>query len=320
MKMQRNKVLVTGCLGFIGMHLCKKLIDFKIKVLGVDAIKDYYDVNLKMARLGVIRDNMNFQFLKLDLCDFESLDKSIKDFSPDVVVNLAAQAGVRYSLVNPNAYVQSNITGFLNVLQSCINNKIENLVYASSSSVYGLNNKIPFNTNDNVDKPISFYAVSKKSNELMAHTYSYLYGLKTIGLRFFTVYGPWGRPDMAYYIFCDKIAKGEEISVFNNGNMQRDFTYIDDVVDGIVSAIGKNYKYKIFNLGNNSSIDIMKMINLLESALGKKAIINFEPIQPGDVKKTYADIADSKKLLDYNPKITISEGISKFVDWYLSYN
>jgi UDP-glucuronate 4-epimerase len=286
----------------------------------VDNINSYYDPALKQARLDQLQSDPNFSFNKLDISNSDDLNKAFENFKPQKVVNLAAQAGVRYSLENPQAYIESNVVGFMNILECCRHHDVEGLIYASSSSVYGGNEKIPFSVDDRVDRPISIYAATKKSNELMAHTYSHLFGLNTTGLRFFTVYGPWGRPDMAMYIFADKISKGEPIRVFNHGKMERDFTYIDDIISGTRSAIDKNYPYEVFNLGNNNSEDLMDMVGLIESEIGKKAEIQFEGMQPGDVKKTFADIKHSQEKLNYTPTTKIVEGIPKFIDWFKKYN
>ena len=314
-----EKILVTGCAGFIGMHLCKTLLDEGYQITGIDNINNYYDQNLKKDRLKVLKKYKNFFFEKLDIVDYKSLDALFKNFCPDKVVNLAAQAGVRYSLENPFAYIESNIVGFLNVLECCRHNNVKGLIYASSSSVYGGNKKIPFSEFDSVDSPISIYASSKKSNELMAYTYNHLFDLNVTGLRFFTVYGPWGRPDMALYIFTKKIMNGEPIHVFNNGNMQRDFTYIDDIIEGIKYSIEKNYNCEVFNLGNNKVEDLMGMISLIETSLNRKAKIIYKEIQPGDVPKTFANIDNARKLLNYDPKVSIASGIPKFINWYKSY-
>jgi UDP-glucuronate 4-epimerase len=282
-------------------------LDDGYTVHGVDNINSYYDPTLKQARLRQLQSHTNFSFNKLDISISAELNKVFEDFKPQKVVNLAAQAGVRYSLENPQAYIESNVVGFMNILECCRHHNVEGLIYASSSSVYGGNEKIPFSVDDRVDHPISIYAATKISNELMAHTYSHLFGLNTTGLRFFTVYGPWGRPDMAYYIFADKISKGEPISVFNDGEMERDFTYIDDIISGTRSAIDKNYPCEIFNLGNNNSEDLMEMVGLIESEIGKKAEIQFEGMQPGDVKRTFADIEHSKQKLNYIPTTKIAE-------------
>jgi UDP-glucuronate 4-epimerase len=313
------KILVTGCAGFIGFHLCKSLLDDNYKVLGIDNINDYYDPNLKLARLEQLKPYENFTFEKVDIADRESLTKAFIDFKPNKVVNLAAQAGVRYSIENPYAYMEANLVGFLNIIELCRHNNVEGLIYASSSSVYGGNTKIPFSVEDRVDNPISLYAASKKSNELIANSYSHLYGLHTTGLRYFTVYGPWGRPDMAMFIFTKKILAGEPIPVFNNGNMKRDFTYIDDIITGIRSAIHKNYKCEVFNLGNNKSELLMDMIDLIKKELGKKAEINFLPMQPGDVKESFAEIKQSEEKLGFKPTTSIEEGIPKFIKWYKKY-
>ena len=289
-------------------------------VHGIDNLNSYYDPALKQARLDQLQSHPNFSFNKLDISNSDDLNKAFENFKPQKVVNLAAQAGVRYSLENPQAYIESNVVGFMNILECCRHHDVEGLIYASSSSVYGGNEKIPFSIDDRVDRPISIYAATKKSNELMAHSYSHLFGLNTTGLRFFTVYGPWGRPDMAMYIFADKISKGEPIQVFNHGKMERDFTYIDDIINGTRAAIDKNYPYEVFNLGNNNSEDLMEMVRLIESQIGKKADIKFEGMQPGDVKKTFADIKHSQEKLNYTPTTKIVEGIPKFIDWYLAYS
>ena len=315
-----SRILVTGSAGFIGYHLCQSLLDDGFIVHGVDNLNSYYDPALKQARLEQLQSHPNFSFNKLDISNSDDLNKAFENFKPQKVVNLAAQAGVRYSLENPQAYIESNVVGFMNILECCRHHDVEGLIYASSSSVYGGNEKIPFSVNDRVDRPISIYAATKKSNELMAHSYSHLFGLHTTGLRYFTVYGPWGRPDMAYYIFADKISKGEPISVFNHGKMERDFTYINDIISGTRSAIDKNYPCEVFNLGNNNSEDLMEMVGLIESEIGKKAEIQFEGMQPGDVKRTFADIEHSKQKLNYMPTTKIVEGIPKFIEWYLTYN
>jgi len=313
------KILVTGAAGFIGFHLSKSLLIDGMEVLGIDNINDYYDPSLKQARLEELNSFKNFKYEKIDIANKESLAKSFQSFTPNKVVNLAAQAGVRYSIENPYTYMETNLVGFLNVIELCRHNDIEGLVYASSSSVYGSNTKIPFSVSDRVDSPISLYAASKKSNELIAHAYSHLYGLRTTGLRFFTVYGPWGRPDMAMYIFTQKILNGEPIPVFNGGDMKRDFTYIDDIVSGTRAAIDKNYKCEIFNLGNHISENLMDMIGLIEKELGKQAIIDFQPMQPGDVKESFAEIKKSKEKLGFIPKTSIKNGIPKFIKWYKEY-
>ena len=312
-------ILITGAAGFIGYHLCKELLDEDNNILGVDNLNNYYDSSLKLKRLNQLKSYKNFKFKKIDISNRELISPIFNKFKPKKVINLAAQAGVRYSLQNPYAYIDSNLVGFLNILELCRQNKTEGFIYASSSSVYGDNKKIPFSIQDRVDRPISLYAASKKTNELMAHSYSHLYGLHTTGLRFFTVYGPWGRPDMAYYIFTKKILNGEPISVFNNGNMKRDFTFIDDIILGTSAAIEKNYRFEIFNLGNNNSVNLLDFIKTIENELNKKAIINFQPMQSGDVKETCADISESEEKLGFKPKILIDEGIQKFIKWYKSY-
>jgi len=313
------KILVTGSAGFIGYHLCKSLLDLNHEVLGIDNINDYYDPVLKNSRLKKLKSYDNFIFKKINIVDKESLQKAFKLFKPEKVVNLAAQAGVRYSIENPYAYMDSNLIGFLNIIELCRHNEVSGFIYASSSSVYGGNKKIPFNVTDRVDKPLAFYGATKRSNELIAHSYSNLYDLNTTGLRFFTVYGPWGRPDMAMFIFTNKILMGEPIPVFNNGNMKRDFTYISDIVSGTISAIDKNYKCELFNLGNNKSEELMYMIKLIEKYLGRKAIIDYKPMQPGDVPNSFADIDKSIKKLNFKPKINIDIGIKKFISWYKMY-
>ena len=302
------------------MHLCKSLLDDGLPVFGIDNLNDYYDPNLKQARLNQLTAHENFTFSKSDIADMDALDNAFQSFKPEKVVNLAAQAGVRYSLENPHAYVQANVVGFMNILECCRYHEVQGLIYASSSSVYGENKKYPFSVDDRVDQPISIYAATKKTNELMAHTYSHLYGLNTTGLRFFTVYGPWGRPDMAMYIFAKKISAGEPIPVFNHGRMQRDFTYIDDIIQGVRSAIGKNCSCQVFNLGNNCSENLLDMIRIIEENIGKKADMDFQGMQPGDVEKTFADIDYSWKMLGYQPTTSISAGIPKFIDWFREYN
>ena len=315
----KEKILVTGCAGFIGMHLCEKLVNDKFLILGIDNLNEYYDVKLKKARLSNLNKYTDFSFLNFNISNFEKLNSAFNDFKPDKVVNLAAQAGVRYSLENPHIYIETNIVGFMNILECCKIYNVSGLIYASSSSVYGANKEIPFSINNRTDKPISIYAVTKKSNELMAYAYSKLYGLNTTGLRFFTVYGPWGRPDMAIYIFTEKILEGRKLPIFNNGNMQRDFTYIDDIISGIKSSIKKNYRCEVFNLGNNTSENLMDLVSIIEKNLGKKAKFNFLNMQRGDVKKTYADIKYSQKMLGYDPITSIENGIPKFIEWYKSY-
>lgn len=330
------KILVTGAAGFIGYHTSKKLLENGHEVVGIDNINDYYDINLKYARLNELGISKNkaelfndlvlsanhgksFKFMRINLEDRAELPKLFKQEGFDYVCNLAAQAGVRYSLENPMSYVDSNLVGFVNLLECCRNYKIKHLVYASSSSVYGLNEKIPFSTEDNVDHPISLYAASKKSNELMAHTYSHLFKIPTTGLRFFTVYGPWGRPDMALFLFTKAITENKSIKVFNYGKMERDFTYIDDIVEGVVRIIEKPVKdrlYKVYNIGNNNSVKLMDFIKEIEINLGKEAIKDMLPIQPGDVERTWANVDDLIKDYDYKPNTSVKDGIKSFVDWY----
>ena len=329
-----SKVLVTGAAGFIGHHLSLRLMEGGYYVIGLDNLNDYYDVRLKEARLAHLMKNNSFEFHKLDLSDSDAIQGLFQRTKPEVVVNLAAQAGVRYSLENPRVYVDSNIVGFLNVLEGCRYNQVKHLIYASSSSVYGANTKMPFSVHHNVDHPISLYAATKKANELMAHTYSHLYGLPTTGLRFFTVYGPWGRPDMALFLFTKAILEGKPIKVFNHGKMQRDFTYIDDIVESLVRLVPRIPKgnskwsgdapdpatsfapYRLYNIGNSKPVDLMHMITILEECLGKKAIKEFFPMQPGDVPKTYADIDDLVAEVDFRPNTPIEVGVREFVDWY----
>ena len=315
-----EKILVTGCSGFIGMHLCRRLLDDGYHVYGIDNMNDYYDLCLKQSRLDLLSSYINFSFQKFDIANLRDVNEAFEKIKPNKVVNLAAQAGVRYSLVNPHVYIESNIVGFTNIIEACKNYQVDGLIYASSSSVYGGNKKTPFSVNDRVDSPISVYAATKKSNELIAHAYSHLFGLNTTGLRFFTVYGPWGRPDMAMYIFADKIIKGKKIPVFNHGKMRRDFTYVDDIINGVVSSIKNNYECEVFNLGNSRSEDLMDMIGYIEKELGQKAEVDFLGIQPGDVEKTAANIDRAKTKLDYFPKTSIKEGVPKFISWYKSYH
>ena len=302
------------------MHLCKSLLEDGFHVFGIDNFNDYYDPDLKQARLDQLSIYDNFTFSKSDISDMDVLDNVFKSFKPNKVVNLAAQAGVRYSLENPHAYVQANVVGFMNILECCRHRDISGLIYASSSSVYGGNTKYPFSVDDRVDQPISIYAATKKSNELMAFAYSHLYGLNTTGLRFFTVYGPWGRPDMAMYIFARKISAGKPMPVFNHGRMQRDFTYIDDIIQGVRAALENNYSCEVFNLGNNRSEDLLEMIGIIEKNIGKKADMDLQGMQPGDVEKTFADIDHSRDMLGYQPTTSISAGIPRFIAWFREYN
>jgi UDP-glucuronate 4-epimerase len=315
------KILVTGAAGFIGAHVSRALLDLGHEVVGLDNLNDYYDVRLKHDRLKWFDDAPSFTFIKLDLADREGMETLFDQHSFDVVINLAAQAGVRYSIDHPHAYADSNLTGFLHVLEGCRQGKVKHLVFASSSSVYGENKKVPFAVEDRVDNPISLYAATKKSNELMAHAYAHLYGFKVTGLRFFTVYGPWGRPDMAYFKFTKAICEGKTIDVYNHGKMQRDFTYIDDVVEGVVRLTEKTPKhdYKIYNIGNHSPETLENFIAAIEDAMGKKAEKNYLPMQAGDVPATYADVQDLMQDVGFKPNTPLQEGIGKFVSWYKDY-
>ncbi|CUU81698.1 WbnF [Campylobacter hyointestinalis] len=346
------KILVTGTAGFIGFHLSRELVLRGDTVVGFDCINDYYDINLKYARLnelGIKRENIeenivvsssiypNLSFIKADLSDLKTMKKLFEESSFDCVINLAAQAGVRYSLINPHAYINSNILGFTNILECCRNYGVKNLVYASSSSVYGLNEKMPFSTHDSVNHPISLYAASKKSNELMAHTYSHLFGLSTTGLRFFTVYGEWGRPDMALFLFTKAALEGKTIDVYNYGKMKRDFTYVADIIKGIMKCVdnralpnlawdAKNpdpatssAPYKIYNIGNNSPTSLMDYIKAIETELGREIKKNFMPLQAGDVPSTYADVSDLINDFDYKPNTSVNDGVARFVKWYVDY-
>ncbi|MBD1399055.1 NAD-dependent epimerase [Pelovirga terrestris] len=328
------KVLVTGAAGFIGFHLCQRLLKRGDEVVGLDNLNDYYDVNLKYARLAQIESQSNFRLVKMDLADREGIADLFRAESFDRVVNLAAQAGVRYSLINPHAYIDSNLQGFINILEGCRHANVEHLVYASSSSVYGANTSMPFSVHDNVDHPLSLYAASKKANELMAHTYSHLYGLPTTGLRFFTVYGPWGRPDMALFLFARAILAGEPIDVFNYGKMRRDFTYIDDIVEGVVRTLDhpatpnpqwdgatpdpgtSAAPYRLYNIGNNNPVELMYLIEVLEKQLGVTAQKNMLPLQPGDVPATYADVDALTTDVGFKPATPIEVGVERFVAWY----
>lgn len=325
-----SKILVTGAAGFVGFYLSQQLLANGETVIGIDNLNDYYDVSLKQARLEQLFNRKNFQFFQIDLANRSKLDELFTNCKPDVVVHLAAQAGVRYSITHPHAYVDSNLVGFTNILEGCRHAEVQHLVYASSSSVYGANSKIPFAVGDRVDHPVSLYAATKKANELMAYTYSHLYQIPTTGLRFFTVYGPWGRPDMAYFSFTKSILSGKPIKVFNYGKMRRDFTYIDDIIEGIVrvtnkipqsnlTAEKKSAPYKIYNIGNNQPVNLIDFIETLEKHLGVEAEKEFLPMQPGDVPETYADIEDLMKDTGFKPKTSLDVGLKHFVDWYRSY-
>ena len=331
------KVLITGAAGFIGFHLSKKLLVEGYQVIGIDNLNDYYDPGLKKARLEVLGGYNNFSFHKVDLKDKSEVDSIFETYKPTYVINLAAQAGVRYSIENPYAYVDSNLIGFMNILEACRNYPVKHLIYASSSSVYGGNRVVPFSTSHNVDHPVSLYAATKKSNELMAHTYSHLYGIPTTGLRFFTVYGPWGRPDMAYFSFTRDIIAGKPIKVFNHGKMERDFTYIDDIIEGIlrlidkIPAANKDWDetkddistsfapYKIYNIGNNEPVSLLRFIEILEVKIGKKAEKIYMDMQPGDVLRTYADVSDLERDIGFRPSTSLEQGLDEFVKWYKDY-
>jgi len=318
-RIEYQTVLVTGSAGFIGFHVASRLLDMGKRVVGVDNLNPYYDVKLKEARTDLLRKRSEFYFYRLDLEDFEGMERVFKKHGPEVICHLAAQAGVRYSITDPFAYQRSNLEGFLNILELSRRFPIKNLVYASSSSVYGNNKKIPFSVEDRVDNPISLYAATKKANELMAHAYSHLYKIPSTGLRYFTVYGPWGRPDMALFIFTDAIVKGRPIDVYNYGKMKRDFTYIDDIVDGTLASLERPFHHEVFNLGNSRPVDLMDFIETLEEELGIEAEKNLLPLQPGDVPETSADIGKTKAMLGYDPKVTVKEGIRNFVAWYRDY-
>jgi UDP-glucuronate 4-epimerase len=331
------KILVTGAAGFIGAALSRRLLERGDEVIGVDSLNDYYDVALKQARLAGLARLPGFTDVRLDIADGEGLRAVFDRQRPQRVVNLAAQAGVRYSLINPRAYVDTNLVGFLNILEGCRHHEVDHLVYASSSSVYGANTNLPFSVHDNVDHPVSLYAATKKANELMAHTYSHLYGLPTTGLRFFTVYGPWGRPDMALFLFTRNILAGRPIDVFNYGNHRRDFTYIDDIVEGVIRVLDRPAEanpdwsgdrpdsatsyapYRLYNIGNNNAVALARYIEVLESCLGRKAERNLLPLQPGDVPDTFANVDDLVRDFDYRPATPIEVGVQRFVDWYLDY-
>lgn len=331
------KILVTGAAGFIGMHASLRLLARGDEVVGVDNLNDYYDVRLKEARLARLQEHQGFRFHKLSVEDREGMAALFRDEKPQRVIHLAAQAGVRYSLTNPHAYIDANLQGFINILEGCRHNGVEHLAYASSSSVYGGNTKMPFSEHDNIDHPVSLYAATKKANELMAHTYSHLFRLPTTGLRFFTVYGPWGRPDMALFLFTKAILEGRPIDVFNNGQMVRDFTYIDDIVEGVIRVCDKpatasaefdpanpdpatsNAPYRVFNIGNSRPTPLMDYVNALEAALGMEARKNFLPMQPGDVPATSADTTELERWVGFRPSTTVSTGVKRFVDWYRSH-
>ena len=332
------KILVTGAAGFIGSFLAKRLLQRGDEVVGLDNLNDYYDVNLKLGRLKQMSMDRNFTPVRLDLHDRDGVARLFSENRFDAVVNLAAQAGVRYSLVNPYAYIDSNVSGFLNLLEGCRHTGVKHLVFASSSSVYGANTKMPYSVHDNVDHPVSLYAATKKANELIAHAYSSLYRLPCTGLRFFTVYGPWGRPDMAYFLFTKAIIEGRPIDVFNNGRMKRDFTYIDDIIEAVVRVIDRipepdpswsgdapdsatSYApYRLYNIGNNQPVELLKFIGVLEEVLGKKAVKNMLPMQAGDVPATYADIGDLMRDVGFKPSTPIEEGLKRFVEWYKQYH
>lgn len=332
-----QRVLVTGAAGFIGFHVSRSLLDRGDQVVGIDNLNDYYSVQLKRDRLAQISGHSQFSFEELDVADEAGMERLFREHSFDRVIHLAAQAGVRYSLENPMAYVQSNLVGFANILEGCRHAEVPHLVYASSSSVYGANSKMPFSVHDNVDHPVSLYAATKKSNELMAHTYSHLYGLPTTGLRFFTVYGPWGRPDMALFLFTEAILAGKPIRVFNHGKMRRDFTYIDDIVEGVVRTSDQvaqpnsawsgdapdpgtsRAPYRVYNIGNNEPVELARFIEVIEEAVGRRAEKELLPMQPGDVPATYADVDDLSRAVGFAPKTPIEEGVRRFVSWYREY-
>jgi UDP-glucuronate 4-epimerase len=333
----KRKILVTGAAGFIGFHLSRRLLDMQETVVGLDNLNSYYDVTLKKGRLALLEGRAGFSFIEADIADKEKMTALFKKEQPEVVVHLAAQAGVRYSLINPHAYMDSNLVGFLNVLEGCRHNRTGHLVFASSSSVYGANTTMPFSVHHNVDHPVSLYAATKKANELMAHTYAGLYQLPCTGLRFFTVYGPWGRPDMALFLFTKSILEGKPIDVYNEGRMQRDFTYIDDIVEGVVRVTAKIPQpdprwrsdhpdpassfapYRIYNIGNNNPVELLDFIGNLEKCLGRKVEKHLLPLQPGDVPATYADVDDLMADVGFKPRTPIAEGIRKFVEWYREY-
>ena len=319
--MECNTVMVTGAAGFIGFHLCRKLLENGKTVIGVDNLNDYYDPNLKKARLSQLTDNPAFTHVNFDIADRPKMAWLFGQYRFDAVVNLAAQAGVRYSLKNPHAYVDTNLVGFVNILEGCRHSDVKHLIYASSSSVYGANTKMPFSVHHNVDHPVSLYAATKKANELMAHTYAALYKIPSTGLRFFTVYGPWGRPDMVLFLFTKAILDGKPINVYNHGKMQRDFTYIDDIIDGIIKSMtwlnqADKPQYEIFNLGESATTSVNNLIKLLEKHIGQKAIKEYKLKEPGDVPQTYANITKAKTMIGYKPKTPLEKGIPLFIEWY----
>ena len=331
------KVLVTGAAGFIGMHCAERLLERGDQVIGIDNLNDYYDLQLKDARLRRLQQHQGFRFKKLDVADREAMERLFHDERPQRVLHLAAQAGVRYSMLNPHAYAHSNLLGFLNVLEGCRHTQVEHLAYASSSSVYGANTKLPFSVHDNVDHPVSLYAATKKANEGMAHVYAHLYKVPTTGLRFFTVYGPWGRPDMALFLFTKAILEGRPIDVFNHGRMRRDFTYVDDIAEAVLRVLDRAARpnesfdaqkpdpatsgapWRIYNIGNHQPVDLMLYIQHIEEALGRKAVKNFLPMQPGDVADTFADVEALARDIDFRPRTPVREGVRRFLEWYVSY-
>lgn len=321
--MKAYMILVTGCAGFIGFHLCQRLIKEGYDVIGIDNLNTYYDVKLKKARLEILKKSALFSFKKLDITNEKAIYRLFKKYQFHKVFHLAAQAGVRYSLINPRAYIDANINGFLNILEACKENKTQHLIYASSSSVYGGNKEVPFSVKQNVDHPVSLYAATKKANELMAYTYSHLYHLPTTGLRFFTVYGPWGRPDMALFLFADAILHDRPIKVFNYGKMKRDFTYIDDIIESLFRLIDKpsqeEVPYKVYNIGNGQPVDLEKFIEVIENKIGKKSKKDYKPLQPGDVPTTYADCKELIDTIHFCPGTSIEFGVNKFLEWYESY-
>lgn len=325
--MSDKKILVTGTAGFIGFHLCQLLAKSGYQIIGIDSVNSYYSVDLKKARLAILEKIENVRFIQMNLCEKSSIDHLFKEEKFDIVINLAAQAGVRYSIDHPYEYIESNIVGFMNILEACRNNPVQHLIYASSSSVYGNTKEIPFSVENKTDEPVSLYAATKKSNELMAHSYAALYGIPCTGLRFFTVYGPWGRPDMAYFSFSNKITKGQTIQVYNNGDLERDFTYIDDITAAIERLIDvpfetekeKQVPARVFNIGNNQPVRLMEFIETLERHLGTEALKEFLPMQKGDVYRTYADITDLEKRINFKPHTSLDEGLGKFVEWYKGY-